>query len=255
MTKPAVGLVGVGRIGEAIASALLSDAALTALYLTPRSSGRVAGLAAQDARVRVAEPHVILQQCDMVVIALGAADARQVLPALAFESRHQVVSLMAEIGVSELDSLTPGAGHRCRLLALPSVAVGGQTLPVYPESPAAEALFGGRNRLLAAETEEQLVAYWSVTALLSSLIMAGEVAADWLESAGIEAPAAQAYARTLFEDVDRALASGFAAAVRGVSTPGGLNVMMRQRLLDADVSGEIGRGLDQVFRRLWKTAE
>ena len=250
MTKHAAGIVGVGRMGEAVALALLSDAALETLYLTPRNSGRVARLAARDPRIRVAEPQAILRHCDVAVITLGAADARRALPGLEFESRHQIVSLIAETGLSELATLTPAAGQRCRLLALPSVAVGGQTLPVYPRLPAVESLFGKMNRLLVAETEEQLIAYWSVTALLSSIIMVGEVAAEWLENAGIDAALAASYSRALFEDVDRAVGDGFKSAVRNVSTPGGLNVMLRRQLEDADVAAEIGRGLDQVYRRL-----
>ena len=80
--------------------------------------------------------------------------------------------------------------------------------------------------------------------------MIGEAAAEWLEKADIEAPAAEIYARALFEDVEHALRAGLGPAARNVSTPGGLNVMMRQRLKDADIAAEIGRGLDQVYRRL-----
>ena len=254
MTERAVGIVGVGRLGAAVAAALLSDAGLPALYVTPRNSARVARLVARDARVKVAEPEAVLRHCDVVVMALGAGDARQLLAGLAFERRHQIVSLMAEMALSELQSLTAAAGHRCRLLALPSVAIGGQTLPVYPKIPAVEALFGRMNTLLAVETEEQLVALWSVTALLSSIIMVGEVAAEWLEDSGVEATTAQTYAGVLFENVGRALSGGFEAAVRNVSTPGGLNVMMRRRLKRAGVSAEIGRGLDEVYRRLTEGA-
>ena len=250
MTEHAVGIVGVGRLGEAVASALLSDSGLPALYVTPRSSDRVARLVAQDRRVKVAEPRVVLHHCDVVLIALGAADARDVLPELEFESRHRIVSLMAEMGLSELDSLTEAAGHRCRLLALPSVADGGQTLPVHPRIPAVEALFGKTNTLIAAETEEQLIAFWSITALLSSIIMVGEVAAEWLERTGVEATTAEIYARALFADVQSSVTGGLKAGAQKVATPGGLNVMMRQRLTDAGLSAEIERGLDQVYRRL-----
>ena len=250
MTRHTVGILGVGRMGEAIALALLSDAALTALYLTPRSSGRVARLVARDTRVKVAEPQAVLRHCDVVVLALGAAVARQILCGLEFESRHRIISLIAETRLAELETLTPAAGQRCRLLALPSVVAGGRTLPVYPRIPAVESLFGGTNRLLAVETEQQLIAYWSITALLSSIIMIGEEAAEWLENAAIEAPAAEIYARALFEDVEYALRAGLGPAARNVSTPGGLNVMMRQRLKDADIAAEIRRGLDQVYRRL-----
>jgi pyrroline-5-carboxylate reductase len=158
--------------------------------------------------------------------------------------------MMAEIGLGEIRALTNGAGGVCRVLAMPSVADGGQLLPVYPAAPAADRVFGERNTLLPVASESQLLTFWAITGLLSTVMTVGDVAARWLEQSGIERAQASAYTRTLFSDVHAATAAGFAAGLDHVSTPGGLNVMMRERLLEAGIEDVLRDGLDRIRERL-----
>jgi pyrroline-5-carboxylate reductase len=250
MSGPRIGIIGIGRLGEAIASAVLALPGPGAVPVSRRNAGRVEALCRQDPRVRADEPAAIVASCDVVIVALRPDAARQLLPSLAFEPRHTVISTMAEIGLDALRGLAPGAGGHSRLLAMPSVAQGGQLLPVYPASAAVEELFGGRNTLLPVETEAQLMTLWAITGLLSTVMTVGDVAARWLEEAGIARAQATAYTRTLFSDVHAATEPGFTAGLDHVSTPGGLNVMMRQRLLEAGIDTEIRGGLDAIRDRL-----
>ena len=250
MKTGAVGILGVGRLGEAIAKAVLSQTEVRALHVTRRSAGRVARLSEADQRVRPGDAAAIARDCDILIVALRPDDARSLLPGIAFEVRHQIISAMAEIGLDELSELTRGAGGICRLLVLPSVTEGRQLLPVFPASHAAEHVFGRQNSLLVVESEEQLMTYWSITSLLSSIMMIGDVAERWLVSSGIERERATAYARTLYSDVHAASASGFAEGLDHASTPGGLNVAMYERMRQAGVEEQVATGLDQIRRRL-----
>ena len=250
MSGPRIGIIGIGRLGEAIASAVLALPGQRRLPVSPRNAARVAALCRKDARVVPIEPPAIVGDADIVVVALRPDAARTLLPSLAFRPDQTVISTMAEIGLDALRKLAPGAGDYARLLAMPSVAAGGQILPVYPASVAVEHLFGGRNTLLPVDTEDQLMTLWAITGLLSTVMTVGDVAARWLEEAGVAPERAMAYTRTLFSDVHAATAHGFAAGLDHVSTPGGLNVMMRQRLLDAGLESELREGLDALRTRL-----
>lgn len=250
MTGPRIGIIGVGRLGEAIASAVLAMPGQGTLPVSRRNAARVEALCGRDPRVRPEAPAAILAASDVVIVALRPDAARALLPSLAFEPRHAVISTMAEIGLDALRGLTAGAGSHSRLLAMPSVAQGGQLLPVYPACPAVDAIFGGRNTLLPVDTEEQLMRLWAITGLLSTVMTVGDVAARWLEDAGIARGQAAAYTRTLFSDVHAASEAGFAAGLDHVSTPGGLNVMMRQRLLAAGIEADLRAGLDAIRDRL-----
>lgn len=255
MNKAAIGVVGVGRLGEALARAMLALPDLETLFVTRRSAERVARLCDSDARVRPCEPEALLQACDYVVVALGPDSARELLRPLPFEPRHHVVSVMAEVSLAELRQLTDGAGSACRALALPSVVHGGQPLPVYPATPAVEYLFGRTNDLIVTGSEQELLTFWSITGLLSSVLAIGGVAAQWLEQAGIEKERAEAYARVLFSEVHGLTADGFEEGLQHVSTPGGLNVMMRERLQKTGLERQLSDGLDQISQRLLKRPE
>lgn len=254
MTPPSTGIptgiLGIGRLGEALAAAVLALPDTPTLHVGRRSAARVARLAAADARVIPADPDEILRRCDHLILALRPADARSLLAGLDFAPRHQIVSLMAEIGLDELRSLTPGAGAVCKLLALPSAAAGGQVLPVHPVIPAVEHLFGRTNRLLPTTSEEELMVYWAITGLLSSVMTLGDAAARWLVAGGIDRGPAEAYARTLFSEVHGLARHGFAEGLDEVSTPGGLNMMMREQLLAAGIETQIADGLDRIHQRL-----
>lgn len=250
MSGRRIGIIGIGRLGEAIATAVLGLPGQGPLPVSRRNARRVEALCRQDPRVRPEEPAVIVAACDVVIVALRPDAARGLLPSLGFAPRHTVISTMAEIGLDALRGLAPGAGAHSRLLAMPSVAQGGQLLPVYPANAVVEEVFGGRNTLLPVETEAQLMTLWAITGLLSTVMTVGDVAARWLEDAGIGRDQATAYTRTLFSDVYAATEPGFTAGLDHVSTPGGLNVMMRQRLLDAGIEADLRGGLDAIRDRL-----
>lgn len=250
MDTTSIGIIGIGRLGEALGRAALALPGTGALHVSRRSAPRVARLQAADPRVLPSDPEVILQACEIVVLALRPDDARAALARLRFEPRHHVISAMAEIGLEELRDLTRGAASTCRILAMPSVADGGQLLPRYPRTDAADHLFGNRNRFLEVGSETELMTYWAITGLLSSAMMVGHVAEAWLVRAGIDRNGATAYTRAIYSDVHAAAADGFASGMDHVSTPGGLNVMMRERLQAAGFDTTLEDGLEAIHRRL-----
>lgn len=245
-----IGILGIGRLGEALAGAMLALPGLRALHVTRRSADRVARLQVADGRVRPGAPAQIVQACDIILVSLRPDEARRVLGAVPFQPRHHIVSAMAEVGLEELRALTRGAGSAARVLAMPSVATGGQLLPLFPRTAAAEHLFGGRNRLLPVGSEPELMTFWAITGLLSAVMMTGHIAEGWLVRAGASPEDATAYARSVYSDVLAATAPGFAAGMDHVSTPGGLNEMMRGRLLAAGFDHEIEAGLQAIHHRL-----
>ncbi len=250
MTEITVGILGIGRLGEALAKAVLRHPAMSSLRVSRRNAARVEDLVKHDPRVMPTDPEQMVDECDYLIVALLPDVARSVLPALKFEARHHVISAVAEISHAELQALTRGAGSACRLLALPAIAGGRQTLPMYPSSASAELLFGRDHDLFATSSEKEFLSLWSVTGLLSAVMMVGEVAASWLVSAGIDPKQANSYARVLFSEVHAATADGIAHGIEHVSTPGGLNAMAYQHLKAAGCPGHVRDSLQNISSRL-----
>jgi len=250
MTEITVGILGIGRLGEALAKAVLLHPGISSLRVSRRNAGRVENLVKQDSRVQPTDPEQMIDECDYVILALLPDVARQLLPTLKFEARHHIISAIAEISHTELQALTQGAGSVCRLLALPAIAGGQQTLPMYPQSASAELLFGQHNHLFPTSSEKEFLTLWSTTGILSAVMMVGKVAADWMAAAGIDPKRADSYARILFSEVYGATADGIDHGIEHVSTPGGLNAMTYQYLKDTGCEGHVRDNLQNIFNRL-----
>jgi len=255
MAGTAIGILGLGRMGEAIARAALLNADQTEVYVTRRNAVRAGKLAKADPRIVVTDAENITMSCDYIVVALGPSVAQKLLPSLNFAPRHQIVSVMAEIALNDLHTLALGAGSISRVLTLPSVASGGQLLPCFRMNDAARYLFAEKNEIYAVDNEQDLMKIWSVTGMISATMTVGDVASRWLEDAGIEPKFAQAYARTLFSEAYAATELGFDAGMEHVSTPNGLNAMVRERLQRAGIETQFHENLDLIHRRLLKSID
>lgn len=251
MAEITVGILGIGRLGEALAKAVLARPGVCSLYVSRRNQARVEKLIEYDRRVQPADPQQMIADCDHLLIALRTDTARSLLPTLQFQARHQVISVMAEIGHTELLTLTQGAGSACRLLAMPAISGGKQTLPIYPFSPSAELLFGQTNNLLLTSSEQDLLSLWSITGLLSAAMMVGEVAVDWLIDSGIDPKQANSYARVIFSEVYAATEDGIASGIEHVSTPGGLNATAYLQLKQAGCDKYLRTSLEHIASRLF----
>lgn len=248
-----VGILGVGRLGEALAKAVLSHPDVGSLYISRRSAERAERLVQYDARVKPADPEQIVASCDHLVISLRPGAARSVLPTLKFESRHCVISAMAEVNYRELQALTRGASSVSRLLVLPAVVNGKQVLPVYPASPSATQLFGHNNKLFTVSSEDELLSFWSITGLLSVVMMVGEVAADWMIESGIDPQQANTYSRVLFSEAYMATSEGITSGIEHVSTPGGLNAMAYKEMKRNGYDVRLKEITEHIFDRLFIT--
>lgn len=250
MTEITVGILGIGRLGEALAKAVLRHPSVSSLQVSRRNAQRVEALVKEDPRVQPVEPEQMAADCDYLIVALLPDVARSVLSSLKLGARHHVISVVAEVSHAELQALTKGAGSASRLLAMPSIVGGGLFVPMYPASPAAEALFGRDNTLFATASEKDFLALWSATGLLSAVTMVGEAAANWLVDAGIDREQANHYARVLFSEVYAATSNGIASGLEHVSTPGGLNAMTYQHLKAAGCDDHLRNCIENISKRL-----
>ena len=136
--------------------------------------------------------------------------------------------------------------------ALAPISGGGCPLPVYPESPALEAVFGDRNPILPVRSEASLSAHFAVAGTLAPILLLMAEVSAWLARETGDATAADAYVASLFGGFLRpdGAPEQFQRLLTSLSTEGGLNATLRARFEDAGVPDLLRTGMDSLRPRL-----
>ena len=248
-----IGVVGLGEIASRMVEGLAGQG--HEIIVTERSRERSAALARALPEVRVAATDAVVAGSDVVILALMAGTAREVLPELPFRADQRLISVMADLPLAELSRLCAPAGEIAITIPLPFIARGGCPLPVYPDSPALRELFGAANPVRPVASEAALNAHFIATALCSTVLDQLRVGSGWLAGHTGDGAAAEAYVLDLIGgylgDLARTEGEGrIAAALLALSTPGGLNATLRDRLRDAGLAGALEDGMRGLEGRL-----
>jgi pyrroline-5-carboxylate reductase len=250
-----LGFIGTGTITSAIVTGLLSDPALAgSIVVSPRGREVAARLAASFRDVSVgASNQQVLDECDVVFVAVRPQVASEVLSPLRFESRHRVISLVATFSRDRIAELVRPAERVCCAVPLPMVAQRRGPTLIFPPDPVAKRLFDGLGAGIQVATEPEFQALWASTAAMASYFMVVGEVQSWLERQGVAAATAREYAARLFEGlsrVPRESEASFAELAGEFSTRGGLNEQMAAALADCGALKAWRTALDEVLVRI-----
>ena len=243
-----VGFIGTGEIAAAMVRGLRGLG--HDIALSPRNAATAARLAAEEPGVRILENAEVVAQSDVVFLCLLARAVDDVLPGLPFQAGQAVISVMVDVSLSRLQTFCAPATDIAITIPLPQIATGGCPLPVYPASPALQAVFGGRNPVLTLPDERALNAHLGATALCSPMLAQLRVAADWLAGFTGDRAQAEAYVTGMIGTMIGNLAAtgGLDGTMAALSTEGGLNATLRRAMESAET--DLREGLDGFRERL-----
>jgi pyrroline-5-carboxylate reductase len=250
-----VGFIGTGTITQAVVTGMLKfGVPFDAISLSPRNARIAAGLAARDTRIRVcASNQAVLDQSDVVCIAVLPQIAADVLGELAFAARHRVISFVAGISLDELQRLVHATCRIARAVPLPAVAQGRGSTAICPPDDIARMLFAPLGEAVEVSDEAQFDALSAVTATMASFYAVLDAQASWLVAQGVGAADARAflsgYCGGLAHDAAHS-DQPFAALVKHSMTPGGLNEQLHTELSRRGAYGYYNDALDGVLRRI-----
>ena len=249
-----IGFVGTGRIAEAVIAGLCTLAAPPEqVLISPRNAAIAQRLATRFPPVRVAADNdAVVAGSEVVALSLRPAMAEGVLRPLAFRPGQRMLSRMALVPVARVKTLVDPA-KAVRLLPLPSVARHEGPAVLYPAERWAQNLLAPLGELILADTETELEALWSVTALIAAQYEQLRTAADWLAGRGVPPARADRYVRSMFAGIigQAAATDNSLAELRAeAQTQGGLNEQALRTLEAAGVFTALSRALDQVAARL-----
>lgn len=254
----AFGIIGVGSIASSIVIGLCEGVAdPPQLILSPRSQSRSSELAARFPTVTAASTNQeVVDQSDVVILCVLPHQAEELLGQLAFREDQAVLSAMAGIHLSDLQTLAAPAKDIARSIPAPAVATRSSVTPVYPSTDAARDLYSRLGGHLEINNE---LAYESVSAA-SATVEAyfhylGAIA-DWLSAHGIDSKDARRYVAATFSELSEEMKTDdvdFGALARAHTSEGGLNEQFARHLATTGTFTAVSEGLDAVLSRLTPT--
>ncbi|WP_374371273.1 NAD(P)-binding domain-containing protein [Tabrizicola sp.] len=243
-----IGFLGTGEITAAMVRGLKGQG--HRILVSPRNATVAATLAAEVPEVAIAPNEDLVANSDVVFLCLLARVAEEVLPGLPFRTGQSIISVMVDAPLATLRRLCAPATDIAITIPLPPITSGGCPLPVYPASPALDALFGAHNLILPQLSEAALNAHLGASALCSPILDQLLTAVDWLASHTDNPAAAEAYIAAMIRGYlpERAAAGDLSQALKKLSTEGGLNATLRAAMAPAKET--LHHGLTAFHSRL-----
>ncbi len=248
-----LGFIGIGKIASAVVEGLCtSTASGLEIFLSPRNeetSAYLAGkypaapaannpgstTAAKDPTTpgslatvrRMTSNQQVLDNSDIILIALRPAVAVDILKTLSFQTRHTVISLIPLLKYEGLSAAVQPAGTICRAIPLPAVMEHNCPIPLFKAPQAVVDLFGLIGQPLPVADEDQLHAIWTLTGLITPFYdLLGQLSA-WTTSHGVDEKVANTYIADLFQSLSylaqQAKHIDFAELAQHAATPNGMN--------------------------------
>ena len=247
-----IGFIGTGEIAAAMVAGLTGRG--HQISVSERNGAMAAALAAQFSDVTIATNEQVVSDSDTVFLCLLADVAREVLPNLPFRDDQRVISVMVDVALAELRTLCAPVNEIAITIPLPSIAVGGSALPVYPDSMALRSLFGDTDMIIPCGSEDALNAHFAATALASPILDQMCEGARWLAALTGDQTASEQYVVTVFAGFLRSMIenpeTSFEDLLDSLATEGGLNATLRTHMRDTGAVDALSEGLDALKPRI-----
>ena len=223
------GFIGTGEITKAIVTGMCTtDNPPETIWVSPRNRNNAARLANTFAPVQVGGSNQdVLDQCDVIVLAVLPHQKEAILNPLRFRSDQTVIHLLAGTPIDDVAPLVAPAGTIIRAVPLPCTAIHKGPIAVYPQNPRASALFDPLGTVISLATEAQLETLSIVTALIAPYYAFVRAAVDWADKEGIQRRKATTFTASMFEALSAiagdSQASDIDELIDRCMTPDGLN--------------------------------
>jgi len=260
MTKPiSLGFVGSGDITHAIVTGIFSQAQPRyEVWLSPRNAEISKELAARYSGVHIARDnrHVV-DQAEIVFLAVRPQIAADVLGALSFAPDQCVVSLIAGYGTGQVrDSLRNAPKRIVRALPLPMVAHAASRTVLYPVETCVRDIFETIGGSLGVASEDQFDTMLALSASMGLFFATAHAQSSWASRKGVDYDDARSYLMSLCKGLaDAALRSDIPLdeLSRQYSTSGGINEQVVSLMAQADMFEKIDTVYDSIETRLAAT--
>lgn len=251
-----IGFVGTGTISEAVVTGLCkTEFRDTPIVLSPRSESVAARLAAANQNVSIAlDNQDVLDQSDLVFLAVRPQIAEEVVRAFRFRSSHHVISFIA---ATPLDRLLVWIDQPIRLsqaIPLPFVADLQGATAIHPPDAVSNAIFSPLGTAVQVESKREFDLLAAASSMMGTYFGILDAISIWLDSQGLPRAAGDAYLRQLFSGLNHAARSNPAVSfnefVGEHSTKGGLNEQVLEQFRSLGGVAALQKALGGVLARI-----
>jgi pyrroline-5-carboxylate reductase len=250
-----LGFIGVGKITTAIVEGLCTSAMENvSINLSPRNEENATNLALKYTEVkRLGSNQDVLDQSDIVFIAVTPATVGKVLADLTFSTRHTVISLVPLLKYADLSSAVYPATNLSRAIPLPPVINHNCPLPVFNATSEVIELFSYIGQPLVVADEDQLHTLWTLTGLVTPFFDLLGALSTWTIKNGVDKVVANQYIANLFQSLSfmsqQADPIDFAELAKHAATPNGMNEQAGKEIREKDTHGIYTIAADNLLKR------
>ncbi len=250
-----LGFIGTGNIASAVVEGFCTAGMEElSIYLSPRNEVQSKYLAGKYACVtRMESNQAVLDHADIVFIGVRPAVAEAVVRELQFRQDHTVVSFVPFLKYASLTGIVAPAGTACRAIPLPSVAVHQCPIPIFPPTPAITQLFSHIGQPLEVDDEQQLIALWTLTGLITPFYDMLLALSNWTTAKGVPAATANAYIANMYQALSymaqQAAPIDFRELSRHAATPKGMNEQAGSAIRESGAHQQYAIAADRLLER------
>ncbi len=253
--KMQIGFIGVGKITNAIVEGFCTSSIInTQIYLSPRNESIARHLAEKYAQVqRLESNQQVVDQSDIVFIAVRPAIAVEVLRTLMFRENQAVVSLVPLLKEAELLKAVAPATHVIRATPTPTVIQHTGPILLFHSNDTITQLFRHLGQPLEVTDEQQLHVLWTLTGLITPFYDLLHELSSWTIANGVDATTANQYVAGLFQalsfSAQQAGSINFKELAQHAETPNGMNEQAGRELREKGVHHAYKIASDNLLKR------
>jgi pyrroline-5-carboxylate reductase len=251
------GFIGTGTITAAMIEGMMTSALdVTKVLVSPRNAEVAAGLDARFSKVEVAASNqAVVDEAEILVLAVRPQVAEEVLTGLRFSSRRKLISVIAATDHSKLGSWTGcSEAEIVRAIPLPFVADRSGVTAIFPADSIASELFAALGKAVECKDQNEFDLLAVASSMMGAYYGLMERVGGWLVEHGMDDRTASRYLTPLYASLSQVAATNADASYSGLrqefSTKGGLNEQVFREFEENGGSSALLKALDGVLERV-----
>jgi pyrroline-5-carboxylate reductase len=253
-----IGFIGIGKIAGAVIEGVCTSRLEGAMIrISPRNAAKSSALAERFRNViRMRDNQEVLDQSDIIFLALRPSQAEEALRVLKFRKSHAVVSLIPLIRHADLLRMVSPATDVCRAIPLPPVVNHHCPIPFFKAGKPVVEILSNIGQPLLVDDENQLHALWTLTCLITPYYDLLEELSQWTRSHGVDKTTANQYIANLFQSLSYTAQIAdpidFEDLAKHAATPNGMNEQSGILIRNSGAHEAYRQAAEDILRRFPK---